>query len=172
MTEILMGYGEAIVIGEITRPIKDLIISSNKLGVLNNKTLVPELYKHLRFEEDAVYLKAFWAGDICTRGGWYKREFVNWQILAFELWELINQEGNIKILVRDVEFELNTDKPQKRDERNVIQMIKHYKKMNRTGRKGCKYFACDTLDLHSQLCCICGDKDIKLLRRKEDDKTE
>ena len=85
MTEVRLGFGEAIIIGEITREIEDLIVSSNKLGVLNNKTLVPELYKHLRFEDDAVYLSKFWAADICSRGGWYKREFVNWQILAFEL---------------------------------------------------------------------------------------
>jgi len=149
----------------LPRNVEDWIVSSNKIGVLTTKTLVPELFKFLRIEEDAVYIDKYWAREICQRGGWYKREFVNWQILAFEFWE--QGEEHLRIMVNDIEFELNTDKPRDREDKNVIQMIKIYKRMNKTKRGQCKYFECETLDGHSQLCCLCGDKDIKLLRRKQ-----
>jgi hypothetical protein len=168
MTEFRLGFGEAIIIGDIPRKLEDFIISSNKLGVLNNKTLVSEIYEQLIFTEDEVLIKGYWAGYICEKGGWYKREFVNWQILAFELWEELSRgEHQLKILVKDIEFELNTDQPKDRNDKNVIQQIKYYKRLHRTPRGDCPYFKNETLDKHSQLCCICGKNNITLLRRKK-----
>lgn len=167
-THIRIVKEGSIIIGDIPIKLEAWIVSANKLGVLSNKTLVPELNEKLTITEDEVILSKYWAAHICDRGGWYKREFINWQILAFELWEELNRgEHELKIFVNEEEFELNTNKPREREDNNVIQMIKMYKRLHRTSRGDCKHYADVTLDLHSKLCCICGNKDIILLRRKK-----
>ena len=168
MTQFRLTEYGSIIIGTIPKKLEAFIVSSNKLGVFVDKTLVPELNEKLIFTEDEVKINKFWAGYICDRGGWYKREFVNWQILAFELWEEYHRgEHELQIFVNEVEFEFNTDVPRAREERNVIQMIKMYKRLYRTSRADCKHFGGLNVDLHSKLCCICGAKDITLLRRKK-----
>lgn len=145
-----------------------LLKSAIYLGILNHNRLDKRIHQQFIIEDDAVYLPKYWAGHICRDGGWYKSEFVNLQIQAFELWEEFHRgELKIDIFVHGKEYEFNTKKPIPHEIKDTKQMIKMYKRIHRTSRKGCTDYVNVPKEKHSQLCCLCGCKDIKILRRKE-----
>ncbi len=174
----------AFLSGVTHKKVFELIKSANSLDVFkyygvnepnqNVWKLHEKIFNHFEVLDHRVNIKPFWAGEICLNGGLEKYEFINFQVLAFELWEeFYRGEHQLKILVNGKEFELNTRQPLKHEIKTTIEMIKQYKRQYRTSRKGCPFYAeaiQKTESGYSQLCCLCGKEKITLLkRRKEND---
>lgn len=120
----------------------------------------------LSFTNEGIALNKFWSYYLCGENGVNKRDFVKIQILVYELRE-IYEAGliNINIYYGDKEYEFNLDKVKDRIG-TTKDMIKQYKREFKTESKGCnitKKFE----DGYIKICCVCGNKDILLFRRKQ-----
>lgn len=93
-------------------------------------------------DKDGTYIEKFWAIDICRAGGWPKKEFIELQILLYEIFE--------KILPLE-----------DRAGRDTKSMIKYYKNKYRASSSGCPLEVHETENI--KLCCLCGNKNIKIL---------
>ena len=141
-----------------------IITLGNSLGVIDGIIFDGTILESLEINESEVFLKKFWAGKFCQAGGIKKKEFIDIQLLVWNLREsafsdsiVINVHGkryypNIKEL-QFTQFGYDDKK-----------MIKKYKRMYQTSVSGCPYYKYETKDNHSKLCCLCGNKDILILR--------
>ena len=112
-------------------------------------------------KKDGIYLNKFWALEICKSGGIFKRDFVEFQILAYRLKEEY-ERGFIDIKIDG--YEPNWKPFESRDGRTTKEMIKYYKKLYPTKSKGCTVTQ-KFEDGFIKICCICGNKDILLFRK-------
>ena len=107
----------------------DLIESGNKLKFFTGLKLSDELFKELIFDDNSVTINKFWAKIFCYLGGIEKKEFINFQVLAWELREMYdNNEFNIEFKVNGDYYSWNLNPIEIREEFDTKQMIKYYKK--------------------------------------------
>jgi hypothetical protein len=125
-----------------------------------------EIYKNLRFD-DEIFINPYWAGFFCQTGGTEKGAFIALQVEGYELKEAF-ERGEIEITIRkdDIFYEFDWLELSDRDGRTTKEMIKYYKKHNPQSSAGCKYIPAKLPDYHIRLCCVCGNKEKKIARKK------
>jgi len=152
--------------------VNDFLSSGEKLGFFNAYQgyfiykFSDELYDALSIQYDTVEIKKFWAEKFCRNGGVDKKEFINFQVLAWELREMVEKgEFYIEFYVNGKRFHLNLEDIENLPNKTIKEKIKYYKKYNPTKSSSCKAKSIRSLDYHTRLCCLCGDKNIILLKR-------
>jgi len=142
--------------------------SGEKLGIFkklkHDYVLTSWIQDQILIYDRSVYIKKYWASYFCELEGIEKKEFINFQELAFELKEKNDTVDFLNISVNGKKFRPNWETTDKRDGRDTKSMIKFYKRTHPTTKNGCRYFDIMTKDQHTKLCCVCGGKDIHLLK--------
>lgn len=142
-----------------------LIGYGNLLNLLHGNRLNDDLFKQIRVEKGEVYLNKFWAKTLCEKGGISKKEFIEIQVIAFEMREACFK-NEIDFRVGTKKYYPNiTDRNYKYDD--TKKTIKRFKREFNTSAKDCVFGSIAAKDYHSKLCCLCGNKDILILRRDQ-----
>ena len=85
--------------------------------------LVDWIYKELKINDNEIYINKFWAYKFCEQEGLEKKEFINFQILAFEIKEINDSLNFIKVFKDNKRYAPNWETTAKRLGRDTKKMI-------------------------------------------------
>ena len=149
--------------------------SGKKLGFFTEDGRLSKFVSKKLYEKDgAVWLEPFWCESVCGNGGFDKKEFVNFQVLAYsakELWDKKEIAVGIKYNGQDMRPLIGPNKQRKGDD--IIKKIKLSKenwnirfRMHRIKMTA----RCKARGAHREpgwipLCCVCFAKPMKIAEK-------
>lgn len=125
----------------------------------------PMILRNLEYKEGAIYLKPRWCHEFCLNGGLHKKKYITAQFTTWELQEQIEQ-GNvlIKYMLGDKPLVQVWDKLPLRNGKPTRDLIKHQKAIVDVNKHGClKEYTEYRAAGYSPLCCMCNEKERKVL---------